>query len=207
MQLDVWSDIACPWCYVGKRRLEVALDRYDGEVTVTWHSFELDPGSPAVNEGDNAGRLAARYGIDREQALANMRRLAETAAGEGLLFDLESARTGNTFDAHRLVHLAAEHGLADTAVERFMAAYHCEAEPVGDHDTLRRLAIEAGLPEADVDDVLAGDRYSDAVRADETLAGQLGINAVPCFVAAHKVAAMGAQDPSTLVALLEQAAG
>lgn len=209
MQLDVWSDIACPWCYVGKRRLETALARFDGDVTVTWHSFELDPAAPPVRdgEGDNADRLAAKYGMSREQALANMGSLTETAAAEGLEFRLNESQGGNTFDAHRLSHLALEHGIQDRVVERLMRAYQCEALPVGDQATLRTLAIEAGLPDAEVDDVLGSDRYSDAVRADETLAGQLQIRAVPCFVADRKLAAMGAQDPDALVAMLEQAAG
>jgi len=210
MDLDVWSDIACPWCYVGKRRLETALAEYEGDdVTVTWRSFELDPNARPVREGqgDNADRLAAKYGMSREQALASMSSLTETAAAEGLAFRLNDSKGGNTFDAHRLSHLALEHGIQDHVVERLMRAYQCEALPVGDPATLRTLAIEAGLPEDEVDDLLGSDRYADAVRADEALAGQLQISAVPCFVAERRVAAMGAQDPDVLVGLLEQAAG
>lgn len=209
MDIDVWSDIACPWCYVGKRRLEAALTRFGGDVTVTWHSFELDPNARPVREGqgDNADRLARKYGMSREQALTSMASLTETAATEGLDFRLNESKGGNTFDAHRLSHLALENGIQDQVVERLMRAYQCEALPVGDHATLRALAVEAGLPAGEVDAVLESDRYADQVRADEALAAQLQISAVPCFVVDRRLAAMGAQDPDTLVGLLEQAAG
>lgn len=206
MQLDVWSDIACPWCYVGKRRLETALEQWDGEATVTWHSFELDPDAPPVRDGDNAERLARKYGMSPEQALASMQSLTETAAAEGLDFDLQGAKTGNTFDGHRLLHLAAEHGIQSEVKERLMRAYHCESLPVGDHDTLRTLAVEAGLPAEEVDAVLDSDRYAEQVRADELLAAQMQIRGVPCFIAEKRVAVMGAQDADTLVAMLDQAA-
>ena len=112
MHVEIWSDIACPWCYVGKRRFEAALSAYEhrDEVAVTWRSFELDPQAPAEREHDGASHLAQKSGMCRQEALAMQARMTETAAGEGLEFRFDIARGGNTFDAHRIVHLAAAHG-------------------------------------------------------------------------------------------------
>src|SRR5918997_1247830 len=112
MHVEIWSDIACPWCYVGKRRFERALEQYDArdEVRVTWRSFELDPQAPAVREGDHSDHLAAKYGMEREHAVAMHAQMTETAAADGLELHFDRVRGGNTFDAHRLVHLGAAHG-------------------------------------------------------------------------------------------------
>jgi predicted DsbA family dithiol-disulfide isomerase len=129
-------------------------------------------------------------------------RMTETAAGEGLDFRFEQARSGNTFDAHRIVHLAKQHGLQDEMNERLLTAHFTEGELVSDHETLRRLAVEAGLPEEEVAETLAGDRYADDVRADETTAHTLGINAVPTFVVDRRIGVSGAQPPEVLGELL-----
>ena len=115
MDIEIWSDIACPWCYVGKRRFETALAEFEhrDEVNVTWRSFELDPTAPAEREGEMAAHLAAKYGMTVEQARASQAQLAEVAAGEGLDFHFDIQRSGLTFDGHRVIHLAAEHGLQD----------------------------------------------------------------------------------------------
>jgi predicted DsbA family dithiol-disulfide isomerase len=204
MDVDIWSDIACPWCYVGKRRLEAALGSFEhrDEVRIRWHSFELDPQAPAERTGEHAAHLAEKYGMGREQALAALDRMTETAAEDGLEFHFERARSGNTFDAHRLTHLALEHGLQGEMKERLMAAYLSEGELISDHATLRRLALEVGLPEEPVDQLLAGDRFAEEVRSDEYTASRLGINAVPFFVVDRSFGAAGAQDPAYLLELL-----
>jgi len=204
MEVDIWSDIACPWCYVGKRHLEAALESFEhrDEVTVRWHSFELDPGAPAERPGDNAANLAAKYGTSREQAVAMLEAMTATAAADGLEFHLERARAGNTFDGHRLIHLALEHGLQGAMKERLMRAYLTEGELISDHRTLRRLALDVGLGEGPVDELLAGDRFAEQVRTDEYTAHRLGIDAVPFFVVDRAYAAAGAQPAELLLELL-----
>ena len=152
MHVEIWSDIACPWCYVGKRRFEAALAGFEhrDDVQVTWRSFELDPEAPAERPRSGAEHLAEKYGTSLEQAQAMNDRMTEIAATEGLEFHFERARGGNTFDAHRLVHLAAEHGAQDAMKERLMRAYLSEGELMADARPLVRLAGEVGLPEDDV---------------------------------------------------------
>jgi predicted DsbA family dithiol-disulfide isomerase len=207
MHVEIWSDIACPWCYVGKRRFEAALEQFAhrDEVTVTWRSFELDPGAPHERTGDRATRLAEKYGVSVEQAREMEAQLTATAAGEGLSFDFASARSGNTFDGHRLVHLAAAHGRQDAMKERLLAAYLEQGELISDHATLARLAVEVGLPGEEVEELLAGDRYAADVREDERTAGGLGINAVPFFVVDRAIGASGAHPPAALLQLLDEA--
>ena len=137
MHVEIWSDIACPWCYVGKRRFEAALASYEhrDEVTVTWRSFELDPGAPAAREQDAASHLAEKYGMSREKAAGLQAQMTETAAADGLEFRFDLSRGGNTFDAHRVVHLAAAHGKQDAMKERIMRAYQTEGELISDHET------------------------------------------------------------------------
>jgi predicted DsbA family dithiol-disulfide isomerase len=206
MQVEIWSDIACPWCYVGKRRFEAALAGFEqrDQVRVTWRSFELDPGAPRERDVDGATHLADKYGTTRERALEMQRSMTAAAAGDGLEFRFDIARGGNTFDAHRLVHLAAEHGVQDALEERFMRAYLTEGEPIGDPDALARLAVEAGLAEAEVRDVLTTERFAEEVRADERTALELGINAVPFFVLDRALGAAGAHPPEALRGLLER---
>lgn len=207
MHVEIWSDIACPWCYVGKRRFEAALAGYEhrDEVSVTWRSFELDPTAPAERTVDGVTHLAEKYGTSRDEALAMHARMTETAAADGLDFRFDLARAGNTFDAHRLIHLAAAHGKQDAMKERLMRAYLTEGELISDAATLQRLGLEAGLPADEVSDVVSTDRYADAVREDEQTARRIGINAVPFFVVDRAVGASGAHPPEQLVELLRQA--
>jgi predicted DsbA family dithiol-disulfide isomerase len=208
MHVEIWSDIACPWCYVGKRRFEAALARYEhrDEVTVTWRSFELDPQAPPVRQGDYAAHLARKYGMSRDDALAMHARMTETAAGEGLEFRFDIARGANTFDAHRIVHLAAAHGAQDAMKERIMRAYLTEGELISDHATLERLAVEVGLPEDEVRDVLSSDRFAGEVREDERTAARFGISAVPFFVVDRYYGIEGAQPPEAILETLTRAA-
>lgn len=204
IDLEVWSDIACPWCYVGKRRLEAALAAFEhrDEVRLTWRSFELDPSAPAAREGSYAEHLARKYGRSVEEAEGMLAHMTEVAAREGLEFRFDLARMGSTFDAHRLLHLGAAHGRQDALKERLFRAYLTEGELLSDHATLTRLAGEVGVPAGEAADALASGRFAEEVRADEQLAGQFGLRAVPCFVADRARAATGAQDPDVLLDML-----
>jgi predicted DsbA family dithiol-disulfide isomerase len=204
MNVEIWSDIACPWCYIGKRRFEAALAAFDhaDEVTVMWRSFELDPDAPRERGGDRAVHLAQKYGTTRERADAMQRHMTDVAAAEGLDFRFDIARSGNTFDAHRLLHLAAARGVQDALKERLFRAYLGEGEAIGDPAALERLVPDVGLPADEVRDVLGGDRYAAEVREDERTAGALGISAVPFFVVDRALGAAGAQPPEALGALL-----
>jgi predicted DsbA family dithiol-disulfide isomerase len=206
MDVEIWSDIACPWCYVGKRRFEAALAGFEhrDDVTVTWRSFELDPDAPVQRTVDSATHLAEKYGMTREEAVARQQSLAEMAAGDGLDMRADLVKGANTFDAHRLVQLAKVNGMQDAMKERLMRAYHTEGEALGDRDTLARLALEVGLPEDEVREVLAGDRYAMEVREDERTAMSLGINAVPFFVVDRRFGAAGAHPPEALGELLRR---
>jgi predicted DsbA family dithiol-disulfide isomerase len=207
VHVEIWSDIACPWCYVGKRRFEKALADFEhrDEVTVTWRSFELDPDAPAERPGDRSTHLAEKYGTTREKAEEMHEHMTGVAAGEGLDFRFDVARDGNTFDAHRVLHLAAAHGRQDALKERLLRAHFTEGELMSDHDVLARLAGEAGLPEDEVRDVLTTDRYAADVREDERTAAALGGRAVPFFVIDRAIGASGAQPPQVFAQLLQQA--
>jgi predicted DsbA family dithiol-disulfide isomerase len=209
MRIDVWSDIACPWCFVGKRRLEAALERLPerDQVEVVWRAFELDPQAPRERDRSvsYAERLSKKYGSPLPQAQAQIARMTETAKADGLDFDFEHIRPGNTFDAHRLLHLAEVRGLQDAVKERFLLAYMSEGEAIGDPEVLQRLATEAGLPAEDVRAVLSSDTYAAEVREDEREAHELGINGVPFFVFDERLALSGAQPAELFLSALKQA--
>ena len=207
LTVEIWSDVVCPWCYIGKRRFEAALARFPhaDEVEVTFRSFELDPSAPGQSEGSGPERLAAKYGVTVDEARAMNARVTEAAAGEGLDYDLESTRSGNTFDAHRLLHLAAAHGVQAEAKERLMQAYFTEGEPISDPDALVPLVASVGVPEDEARAVLSSDRFTAEVRADEQLAAQLGIRGVPFFVLGRRYGVSGAQPADALLGALEQA--
>jgi predicted DsbA family dithiol-disulfide isomerase len=207
VNIDIWSDIVCPFCYIGKRHLELALEQFPhrDQVTITWHSFQLDPTAPAEVTEPSSQMLARKYGMPLEQALANQRSLEQQAATVGLEYHLETTRTGNTFDIHRVLHLANEHGLGDEAQARFMRANFTDNEPVNDTEVLVRLATEVGLDEARVREVLAGDEFADAVRADIDQARAYGARGVPFFVLAEQYGVSGAQPVEVFARALEQA--
>lgn len=206
MDVEIWSDIACPWCYIGKRRFEQALAQFEHReaVRVTWRSFELDPAAPREREGDHATRLAEKYRITVERAREMDQHMTDTASEVGLDFRFDIARSGTTFDAHRVVHLAGEHGLQDAMKERLLRAYFTDGELMADRETLVRAAAEVGLSEEEVREALAGDRFADEVRDDERTAAQLGISAVPTFVVDRALGASGAQPPEALLELLRE---
>jgi predicted DsbA family dithiol-disulfide isomerase len=204
MRIDVWSDVACPWCYVGKRRLESALARFPHDVEVVWRSFELDPAAPLERSGDYAGHLAAKYGRTRAQAQEMLDSMTATAAVEGLDYRFDLARGGSTYDAHRLLHLAAARGVQDALKERLLRALFTDGALVGDRETLVRLAAEVGLDPAEVRWLLEGDAYGEAVRADEAEARALGITGVPFFVVDGRYGVSGAQPADVLLQVLER---
>lgn len=207
MNIEIWSDVVCPWCYIGKRRFEraVASFSHPDEVRVTYRSFELDPNAPAERSGTHTEHLAGKYGMTIAQAEQAGQQMTQRAAADGLEFRLDLIRGGNTFDAHRLLHLAKDHGLQPQMKERLMRATFTEGLPIASKPTLARLAAEAGLPAAQVQAVLDGDAYADAVRADEQQAARYGITGVPFFVADGKYAVSGAQPPEVLLQLLQRA--
>ncbi len=207
MDVEIWSDVICPWCYIGKRRFEAALAQFPGRenVNVIWRSFELDPHAPRQQPGTLQEMLARKYGVSPEQADAMNARVTALAREVGLDYRLAEAKPGNTFDAHRLLHLAAAQGLGARATERMMHAYFCEALPVGDQGALVRLAPEFGIAEPEALALLQGDTYGDAVRADERRAAELGISGVPFFVFDGKLGVSGAQALDVFVGALQQA--
>jgi predicted DsbA family dithiol-disulfide isomerase len=207
--VEIWSDVVCPWCYIGKRRFEAALEAFEhaDEVTVMWRSFELDQEAPKVAAGTATERLAAKYGMSLERAQQLHAEMTERAAEEGLDFRFDLARGGNTFDAHRLIHLAATYGHQAAAKERLMRAYFTEGEPIADPETLIRVVAEVGVDPAEARDVLQTDRFAEDVREDELLASQLGIQGVPFFVLDRRYGVSGAQPPEVLVQALERAWG
>jgi predicted DsbA family dithiol-disulfide isomerase len=205
LTVEIWSDVVCPWCYIGKRRFEAALAEFPHPVETVWRSFELDPGAPAVREHTATEHLAAKYGMSVEQAQASHARMTELAAAEGLEYDFDKTRGGNSFDAHRLIHLAAAHGKQDEAKERLMRAYFTEGVAIGDREALVALAADIGLDGDEARAALDGDAYADAVREDERLAQRLGIQGVPFFVLDRRLGVSGAQPAEVLVQALEQA--
>ncbi|HEU4697855.1 MAG TPA: DsbA family oxidoreductase [Gemmatimonadales bacterium] len=207
MKIEIWSDIACPWCAIGKRRFERALEQFEPRdaVEVIWRSFELDPTAPRRHGQPQAELLAAKYGVPLAQAQAMNARMAGEAAKEGLRFDLDGAQVGNTFDAHRLIHFAAAEGRRDAVVDRLFRAYLAEGRAIGESDVLVEIAAEAGLDAAAVRAMLASDAYAAAVRADEARARMFGITGVPFFAIDERVGVSGAQPPEVLLEVLREA--
>lgn len=207
MQLEIWSDVVCPWCAIGRAHLELALADapYRDAVTRRWRSFELDPSAPTVREEGLATHLAAKYGTDRAGAEQMIDAMTARAADVGLEFDLHAARPGRTFDAHRLLHLAHDRGIGDQVKDRFLTGYLRDRVAVGVHAELLDLAVDAGLDRAEVDEVLTGDRYADAVRADVEQAHAFGVSGVPFFVIDRRYAVSGAQPPAVLRDALDRA--
>jgi predicted DsbA family dithiol-disulfide isomerase len=197
----------CPWCYLGKRRLETALGQFEhrDEVEVLWRSFELDPGAPQRREGSPAEHLQRKYGMSAGQVMASWARLTTLAAAEGLDYRLDNTQGGSSFDAHRLIHLGREHGLQDAVKERLMRAYFSEGAPIGDPDTLARLGVDAGLAADEIAETLAGDRFTAEVRDDEHRAQLLGITGVPFFVIDERYGVSGAQSADHLLGALNAA--
>lgn len=207
LPIEIWSDIACPWCWVGKRHLEAARARFPHPVEVVWRSFELDPRAPRSlgSDIDYVERLARKYRTSREAAQGMIDRMTQVGAADGLDFRFDRAKPGNTFDAHRLLSWAAEHGKQDALKERLFLAYMHEGRSVADHDELVALAADVGLSPDEARAVLDEGRYADEVRADEALATELGIGGVPFFVIDGRYAVSGAQPAELLLQAMQRA--
>jgi predicted DsbA family dithiol-disulfide isomerase len=205
VQVEIWSDVACPWCYVGKARFEAAFARFEHRdaVTVTWRAFELDPGAPPERTGTYAEHLASKYGRTPVQAAGMLESMAQAAAAEGVEIDFSRVRAGSTFGAHRMLHLAASHGRQPELVARLFRAYFAEGELLSDPDVLARLAADVGVPADEAAEVARTERFAEEVRLDEAVAASAGIRAVPCFVIDRAIGATGAQEPADLLRFLE----
>jgi predicted DsbA family dithiol-disulfide isomerase len=205
MRVDIWSDIVCPWCYIGKRRFETALAAFahSHAVTIVHRAFQLDPTMPAGELFRHRDVLMRKYGMTEAQVVASQERLTGIAAEEGLEYHLAETRTGNTLDAHRLVHHALEQGRQDQVVERFYRAHFTEGRSIFDHGSLAALAGEAGLEGAA--EVLAADRHAAAVKSDHREANALGANGVPFFVIDNRYGVSGAQAAGVFADALTRA--
>lgn len=208
LRIDVWSDVACPWCWVGKRRLEQALSQFEhgDSVDVVWRAFELDASAPRMRD-EQPGyveRLARKYRTSVEQAQGMIDRMTAAGAEDGLTFRFDRIRSGNTFDAHRLLHFAKEHGVQNALKERFFTGYFSQGEPIGDPAALARMASEVGLDETRVVQVLETDTYADEVREDQAEARTNGVSGVPFFVVGNNVAFSGAQPADVLSIMLSK---
>ena len=208
MRVDIWSDLVCPWCYVGKRRFENALARFENrdEVQVVYRSFQLNPAAPRDTTSSRRDMLMRKYRRSPDQVVEMDARMTQTAAAEGLQFNLEGTLTGNTFDAHQLVHLAHAHGLQDAVVERLFRAYFTEQQSVFDQQTLVNLGADAGLDRDEAAAALADNRYANAVDADVEVAHRLGVTGVPFYVINDRYGISGAQAPETFLDVLQQVA-
>ncbi|MCR8634764.1 DsbA family oxidoreductase [Paenibacillus radicis (ex Xue et al. 2023)] len=207
MKIEIWSDIMCPFCYIGKRKFEAALEQFSNKsnVEVVYRSFELDPNSKRDEDHDAHQMLSSKYGMSREQAISMNGDVARQASAVGLTFNFDSMILTNTFDAHRLIHYAAQHGKMHEMTERLLHAYFTESKHVGDHEVLADLAAEIGLDRNEASKALAGQDFAKEVRADEQEAATLGIRGVPYFVINRKYAISGAQSSEVFLGALQKA--
>jgi predicted DsbA family dithiol-disulfide isomerase len=206
MQIEIWSDVICPWCYIGKRRFEKALAQFGHreEINIIWRSFELDPNTPKQQPGTIRELLSHKYHVSLQQADEMIARVTAHAKEAGLEYRMDIARRGNTFDAHRLIHFAAEKQAGDQAIESIMHAYFSESLAVGDCAALAKLAPKFGISESEALAMLESDKYSEAVRADESRAAEFGISGVPFFVFDEKSGISGAQRVEVFAEALQQ---
>jgi len=207
MQVEIWSDVMCPFCYIGKRRFEQALAQFEHkeDVKVSWKSFQLDPEMPAHTGKNVYEYLAERKGITIPHAKQLNEQVSAMAAEAGLQYNLDKAIVANSFDAHRFSHLAAQHGLGDAAEESLFKAYFTDGENIADHNVLARLGANIGLDAAEVKTALAGNSFTQDVQADVNEAAELGARGVPFFVIDRKYAVSGAQPAATFLNALQHA--
>jgi len=207
MKVEVWSDIMCPFCYIGKRNYESALGQFADRdrVEIVWKSFQLDPSIPEKTEEENVFRyLAQRKGISYEQSVQMHQGVVQTAKNAGLEYNFDKAVVANSFKAHRMIQLAKTKGLGDQAEERLFSAYFTEGKNFGNPEVLTALGKEIGLTEADVQEALTNETYAQKVKEDIQEAGRLGVNGVPFFVFDRKYAISGAQPPAAFLQALQQ---
>jgi predicted DsbA family dithiol-disulfide isomerase len=208
LKMEIWSDIACPWCWVGKRGLDRAIEQFESEVSVRWRAFELNPQAPLGGPGpvDYAQRLADKYGTGRDEAQQMIDRMVATGRERGLDIRFDRVRPTNTFDAHRLLAWAADSGNQTALKEALFNAYLHEGLLISDREILAGLAEKVGLEREQATGILLGDEWSTEVRADEQLARQIGISGVPCFVFPQvRRGLSGAQPVDVLLQAMNQA--
>lgn len=205
MRIEVWSDIVCPWCYIGKRRLETAITGFNHPVEIAWRSFELDPSAPRTSKYPLDEALARKYGMSIRRARQMMDQVTATAAEEGLEFDFSKAKGGNTFDAHRLLHFAAQKGVQNAMKERLLRAYFSEGRAISDRQELATLAADVGLSADQARAALDDGDFAAEVRNDEARARELGVRGVPYFLIDEHFALSGAQPADVIVAELRRA--
>jgi predicted DsbA family dithiol-disulfide isomerase len=207
MTVEVWSDIVCPWCRLGKAQLDVALARFEHApaVSVVWRSFELDPSAPPIREETLEQQLAVKLGRRPDEIASMHEQMQQRGAALGIDFRFDIAQSGNTFDGHRLLHLARDRGRQNALASALFQAYFTDGEPIGDPSALQRIAESCGLDPDEVREVLSSDAYARDVRADEEAARAMQVSGVPFFVFDGRFAASGAQPPEVLLAGLEQA--
>ena len=206
MRVDIWSDVICPWCYVGKARFEKALSSFAhrDEVEVVYHSFELDPSYPKDSRETTFAMLGRKYGMSEADARAAESRVAGLAAAEGLGFQPERP-VGNTFDIHRVLHLGLAKGVQAQLLNAVNDAYFGQGRQVFDRDVITEIASETGLDATAAGDVIDGDAYAEDVRHDELQARQLGVSGVPFFVFDMALGVSGAQPTEMFASALQQA--
>ncbi|MGF7215305.1 putative DsbA family dithiol-disulfide isomerase [Spirosoma lacussanchae] len=209
MQVEIWSDVMCPFCYIGKRKFEAALDQFADRdsVEVVWKSFQLDPDQPTLPDKTIYEYLAERKGMSVAQARQMTAHVTDVASQVGLTFHFDQSVTANSFDAHRLLHLAKQHGRQNEAEERLFAAYFTEGRNIADRSTLIELGQTIGLDPAEVRSVLESDQHTDAVRHDIYEARQFGVQGVPFFVFDRKYAVSGAQPSQTFLEAIKTSFG
>lgn len=206
IKVDIWSDVQCPWCYIGKRKFEKGAELYGRPVEIEYHSFELAPDTPVDYEGDPVQYLSERKGIPVEQVHQMLERVTGIAESVGLNYNYDAVHQTNTIKAHELLHYAKAHGKQLEMKERLLKAYFIDGEHVGKSENLAKLAAEIGLDEADVLRSLNDEEYLAAVKADMAQAQAYGINGVPFYVIDGKYGISGAQDSATFAAALTEAA-
>lgn len=206
IKVDIWSDVQCPWCYIGKRKFEAGMREYGGPVEIEYHSFELAPDTPVDYQGTPKQYLSERKGLSLEQVEDMLERVTGIASSVGLNYDFDSVKQTNTIKAHELLHLAKTHGKQTEMKERLLKAYFEEGQHVGKVENLADLAEEVGLDRNEVITALANQTYLPAVKADVAQAQAYGITGVPFYVIDGKYGISGAQDSSTFAAALAQAA-
>ena len=207
MKIEIWSDVACPWCYIGKRRFEAALAVFPhrDSVEVQWRSYQLDPSLPEHYDGTEIEYLSTRKGLAPAQVAQMFEHVAAQAKGEGLDFRFDNVVVANSFTAHRLIHFASAHGKQDAAKERLLSDHFEHGKDIGNREYLTSLGLDLGLDAGELDELFTTDKHADDVRRDTAEARALGISGVPFFVIDRKYGLSGAQPAETFSAALEQA--
>ena len=207
MKIEIWSDVACPWCYIGKRRFETALAEFEhrDSVEVKWRSYQLDPTLPEHYDGTELEYLSTRKGLAPQQVAQMFQHVTEQAKGEGLDYRFDSVVVANSFTAHRLIHLAAAHGKQDEAKERLLSDHFEHGKDIGSREYLTSLALDLRINRDEVEELFTTDKYAADVRSDFEEGRALGISGVPFFVIDRKFGLSGAQPAETFAAALSEA--